>query len=394
MFCSRTRSVSLALLTATLLQGCGALSDALPDRRVDYKKGRVSAQPLELPPDITTAAIDPELQVPGRSLDGTARYSDYAGVVGQPTGGQRVTAATVLPQIDSVKQVRSGNQRWLAVEGDRRKVWDKVREFWAEQGFRLLEANPNAGLMVTSWKENRADLADDPITKAVSSVADFLYAAGTRDQYRVRLEIGADSQTTEIYVAHRGMAESTQEIPQTVGVEGSTWVQRPSDPDLEAEMLARIRAFLLQREVRQARAIAKGDLPDGPVALLTNDEKGDKQLRLSVDFSTAWRLTARALDRAGYVIEDRDRQRGLYFVRYDPPDLAEPEPKKKGWLSRLAFWRSDDPAPAKRSYPKYALGLEEAGESTWLVVKDAKDFERVRSRDADDLLADLEHQFN
>lgn len=387
------RSVAPVLLAATFVSACGTISDALPDRRVDYKKGRVSAQPLELPPDVTTSSINPELRVPGSDLDGTARYSEYAGTA-NPVAGQVVTATSVLPSIDAVRLEKSGGERWLLVKGDRRKVWDKVREFWAESGFRLLESSPNAGLMVTSWKENRADLADDPITKTLSSVADFLYTTGTRDQYRVRMERGENPADTEIHMVHQGMVETAQEISQTSGIEGTVWSPRPAEPALAAEMLARMQAFLLKSEVNKQRAIAQGDLPSGPIALMIEDENGGLQMRLSVDFSKAWRLTGRALDRAGYVIGERDRTRGLYFVRYNPPDQVAETPEKKGLLSRMAFWRSDEPKAPKPVYPQMVVSLEESSESTWLLIKDKDSLEPLRSRDADRLLADLEREFN
>jgi len=47
-----------------------------------------------------------------------------------------------------------------------------------------------------------------------------------------------------------------------------------------------------------------------------------------------------ALDRIGFVVEDRDRAGGVYFVRYADPEADSK--KEKGFLSKLAFWSSDD----------------------------------------------------
>jgi outer membrane protein assembly factor BamC len=80
-------------------------------------------------------------------------------------------------------------------------------------------------------------------------------------------------------------------------------------------------------------------------ARATVDRGADGQLNLKVNdqFDRAWRRVGLALDRIGFVVEDRDRSRGLYYVRY--ADLAATEDnseKKKGFLESLKFWGSDD----------------------------------------------------
>ena len=41
----------------------------------------------------------------------------------------------------------------------------------------------------------------------------------------------------------------------------------------------------------------------------------------------------------GFTVEDRDRSKGLYFVRYIDPEVDN-KTADKGWLSRLKFWGS------------------------------------------------------
>jgi outer membrane protein assembly factor BamC len=45
------------------------------------------------------------------------------------------------------------------------------------------------------------------------------------------------------------------------------------------------------------------------------------------------------LDRVGFAVEDRDRSAGIYYVRYKDP-MAE-DVQDKGFMSKLAFWKSD-----------------------------------------------------
>ena len=41
----------------------------------------------------------------------------------------------VLPAQTNARVERSGNQRWLVVQGEPDAVWNVVKEFWQEMGF-------------------------------------------------------------------------------------------------------------------------------------------------------------------------------------------------------------------------------------------------------------------
>jgi outer membrane protein assembly factor BamC len=57
------------------------------------------------------------------------------------------------------------------------------------------------------------------------------------------------------------------------------------------------------------------------------------------DFERAWRRVGLSLDRLGFQVQDRDRSKGVYYVKY----LTEAQAKKSG-LAKLAFWDTDAPA--------------------------------------------------
>jgi outer membrane protein assembly factor BamC len=66
----------------------------------------------------------------------------------------------------------------------------------------------------------------------------------------------------------------------------------------------------------------------------------------------------------GFTVEDRDRSKGLYFVRYVDPEADVKRKKDEGWLSRLAFWRSDSPDAAMRNAQFRILVRGEGAAST------------------------------
>ncbi len=55
------------------------------------------------------------------------------------------------------------------------------------------------------------------------------------------------------------------------------------------------------------------------------------------------------LDRVGFTVEDRDRSKGFYFVRYVDPQVDALTKKDEGFLDWLMFWRSA-PDPKAEQY--------------------------------------------
>ena len=76
-----------------------------------------------------------------------------------------------------------------------------------------------------------------------------------------------------------------------------------------------------------------------------------------------------ALDRVGFTVEDRDRSRGLYFVRYVDPDADNRSKKDTGLMSKLAFWKSDTPVNGNAQYRIY---VSEDGQQSVVKVLSAE----------------------
>jgi outer membrane protein assembly factor BamC len=342
-----------ALAFALLLAGCG--SSLLESKRIDYKSaGQVP--PLEVPPDLTTPTRDDRYMVPDVSPKGTATYSAYSAErAGQ---GATSTGQDVLPTPEKMRIERSGSQRWLVVGAPPDKVWPTVKDFWLELGFIIAIELPDAGIIETDWAENRAKIPQDFIRNTLGKVLEGMYSTPERDKFRTRLEPGSEPGSTEIYISHRGMVE----IFTTEGKDITKWQPRPPDPELEAEMLRRLMVRLGTDEQRaQALTAVK---PAEERAKLVKQGEGVGALELQEAFDRAWRRVGLALDRVGFTVEDRDRSKGLYFVRYVDPEADVKRKKDEGWLSRLAFWRSDSPDAAMRNAQFRILVRGEGAAST------------------------------
>jgi outer membrane protein assembly factor BamC len=327
----------VALAAPALVAGCG-LGEMISGSPVEYKSAG-KLPPLEVPPDLTRPGRDDRYAVPDVSPGGTATFSAYNAERG---GGPRATE--VLPTAAGVRIEREGNTRFLVVNEPPDKIWPVVKEFWQENGFLLKIDMADAGVMETDWAENRARIPQDPLRNVLGKLLDQAYSTGERDKFRTRLE-RTPSGGTEIFISHRGMVE--QVVNSSRGMEGTVWEPRPADPELEAEFLRRMMVKLGVEDARAKAMVA----PDGKRqerAQLVKGADGASLLRVDDPFDRAWRRVGVALDRVGFTVEDRDRAKGVYFVRYADPK-AEMK-KDTGLLSKLAFWRSDDTAKPAEQY--------------------------------------------
>ncbi len=376
------RRLALPLTLLALLAGCSSMS-FLEGKKIDYKSaGKVPS--LEVPPDLTSPATDTKFVVPDVGPQGSATFSTYNRErAGQPQAG----GTDLLPSQPKVIVERSGTQRWLAVRAAPEQVWPVVKEFWQEMGFIIKTEAPEAGLMETDWAENRAKIPQDVIRSTLGKVLDSLYSTSERDKFRTRLERGVDAGVTEIYISHRGMYEVIQ------GGDGGNktiWQPRPADPELEAEMLRRLMVRFGVEEARAQTQIATAAVVER--ARMIRAQDGSQTLSVLDSFDRAWRRVGLALDRVGFTVVDRDRSKGQYFVRYVDPEI-DGKKEEKGWLSKLAFWSSDESKTIRQE--QYRILVTETGAqnaATCLVQVQNKDGKAEVSETAGKILKLLHEQ--
>ena len=342
-----TAVFALAACSGTLLEG----------KKIDYKSAG-TAKPLNVPDDLSKPPTSDRYNIPD-SPSGSATASEYVEGQGNRPGAAPAPTA-VLPSQEKVRFERAGSQRWIVVDADADALWPVIKEFWQDNGFLLYVESQKTGVMETDWAENRAKIPDSFIRKVIGKVLDSAYSSPERDRFRTRLERGQKDGTTEIYISHRGMAQVNTSKDRYS--EKVMWQVRPVDPDLEAEMLSRLALRLGARD-DQIKTQAKA--ADQPKATIAKSGELPEALMLVDSFDRAWRRVGLALDRVGFTVEDRDRSKGLYFVRYVDADAAD---KEKGFWSKMAFWRDDGP----KKDEQYRVSVAGATSGTEVKVLDAK----------------------
>lgn len=312
---------SLPLLVIAL-GGCGITETG----KIDYRSGQKTT-PLVVPPDLT-------------QLSKETRYAVVNGSVSASNAQAAPDVSKSAVELGSagstgIRMDRQGNQRWLVINQPSDAVWNTLRKFWVTNGFVFATDNKALGILETEWAENRAKIPMDGLRKLFGGMIDSIYSTSERDKFRTRIEVNAQGET-EVYVSHRGVIEvyTEERSGQTI------WQPRPTDPELETEFLRRIMLSLGSNEL-QAKAAVEAAIPPALSALVTQD--GIQVLAIAENFDRSWRRVGLALDRSGFTVEDRDRSKGVYQVRYVPLPDAKNEP---GFFQKL-FTSKKDAQPQK-----------------------------------------------
>ena len=320
--------VGMAGALLVLLAGCGLFAE----KHVDYQAGATQSESLEVPPDLSKP-VDGELYKVPQGGTGNPQATK-AGV----TNGA-VLEKPVLPVISGVHMERAGAQRWLVVHDTPENVWRVVKAFWTENGFVLDSEDQSAGIMETNWKEDRVKPAQTGGADASGSGSGEGLSSGERDQYRSRLERGKEAGTVEIYLSHRGLV-ATVDAHQAI-----QWLPRANDPELEAQMLKRLMVRLGGNPAVEVAVKSGGE------ATLQVADNGVGSILIKDEFDRSWRRVGLAIDRLKWVLDDKDRSKGIYFLK----------PIKAGGKFKL-------PKEAGESMANYRVLVQDGGATCTVLV--------------------------
>ena len=366
---------SLIVVLALGLTACSSFSSLTASDKVDYKKqGEVRGPNLALPPDLITAQADRRFIV----QDGTATMSEYSQAV-KKSSQMRTNVLTGIP---GMKIERDGDKRWLVVDKSAASLYPQIKDFWQENGFLLLIDSPSTGIMETDWAENRTTIPQDIIRRTLGKVLDSLYDSGERDKFRTRLEVQKPD-VTEIYISHKGAIEvPLKDASTTIS---TRWTVRPSDPELEAIFLTRLMERLgMTQEQAKAQITTTAAAPKTPKAKLIEDG-AETRIEMTQSFDRAWRDVGLALDRSNFTVDDRDRSKGIYFVRYvNPKDLGD----SRGWFGRT-FGKTDD---ADKKAKVYRVVVQDRGQNQIVISVQDSDGKPENTATGNQLLTTLDRQ--
>jgi outer membrane protein assembly factor BamC len=367
------------MFAATVALACMAgCADVQMSDKIDYRSA-APPKPLDVPPELSQLPKDDRFQVPSVSASSVKTPQATA-----PAG------PAAVPTVTAAKFERDGSQRWLAVNLPPEQVLDQVRETFKAAGLGIERDDANLGIVETVWAENHAKLPLDILRRTLGKITDAFYSTSELDKFRARVERTPED-TSEVFLSHRGMAEvyTNNQKDQTI------WQVRPADPELEAEMLRRLQLrFLPTAATANATAAATSAPAEqrAPAAqpqnahLIKGSTVADSKVQIEEPFDRAWRRVGLALDRGGFTVEDRDRTKGVYFVRYLDPDYEAKMRDKQGFFTRV-FGRD-----AKIDAQQFRILVAgNSGNGTEVTVQD-KDGQPEASATGGKILAQLTEQ--
>ena len=328
--------------------GCSSLpslGDVLPDKQNDYQKSR-DLPALEVPPDLTITQGEYAAVLPSDQEANTLSEFERQ----RAAGTRKSLGGAVLGGGES------NGEQWLALQGNTADIWSELGQFWLDKGYALDINDVELGVLETDWKEDK----------------------GARNKFKIFAEPGQSGDTIVFLSSER------QE-----SLEG-TWLESAPDADLEKKTIRKLSLHFYGTEFEDtgsaATAANKSSLskPVKPTAEILGLGEGKSYLAVPQEFTRAWRDTELVLERAGYIVQEKKQERGMYKFLYFKPGVE----KEKGLLDKLKFWGGDEDEGMS-----YQLSLTGVGAKTEIIVMDAEG-EWETGEDAGEILAKLKDLYN
>lgn len=263
--------VWVVILTVLLVSGC-----TWRDRANDYRQAQLS-KPIVLPPGIESTALHDSYRVPGIESH-TVLPGKFA--VPQPD-----------PLIKDVEQgvvriQKMGEDRWILLDGSPGQIWPRLRGFLNLGGFPVARTDAVNGIIETGWVQPRSE-------------------GLPRERFRFRIEQGVQRGTSEIYV-----------LQSVVDNDQGRWPRGSFSEQREQDMTMALAQYLADSEAASSVSmLAERNAETGGKIFLVQGEP--PYIRLLLPFERAWASLENALSKAGFVVDDRDRSQGRYWVTID-----------------------------------------------------------------------------
>ena len=238
-------------------------------------------------------------------------------------------------------------------------------------GFKVKVANKRTGVLETEWIST-ADLSTSSSSR-LDKWLDSMSGFADKRKFRTRLELGSQNGTTEIFLSHRSSFAGADQHYNIKENRGDTWdiekiftipeyvsdeedsrsntvkseQMKVEDYEINSEILRRLMIklgatdFDAKEKIERPQEIVKAEL--------INTEQG-KFIQMNDPYDRAWRRLSLALDMIGFITEDRDRSKGIFYVKYKDIELPvmEESEKDKGLIDSLLFWRDEDEAEKEK----------------------------------------------
>ncbi len=330
----------ILIISFIAFYGCSKLpkiDQVLTDKRTVYQKSKDIAV-LEVPPDLTITEGKNKAVIPGEAESTT--LSEF-----QRQRDQRIKRGNLVLGTGEAE-----NEQWLALQGAISDLWPGLNQFWLNKNYKTDLNDQELGVLETAWKENGSD----------------------RVRYLIFAEPNEQGDTIIFLSSQR------QELSE------GKWFDSVPDVQLEKAMIRELNRYFYGNAIGTKNTVATTTSNLEPIqskalAEIIDIGQGKMYLVVQEEFTRSWLNTEKIILQAGYIIVDRNQEKGTYDFIYLKPEGE----RKKGFLSKLKFWsdEQDEGTP-------YQLSLTGVGNKTEIIVVN-KGSEWETGEDASDILARL-----
>jgi len=334
------------LCAALLLNGCGFLfgdDGVFPDNSSDYLNA-AEASALVLPEDMDADLPADQYVIP---------ELEFSNVLPDKYEVPRVEPLDNIESKGSVVIQSFKGEQWVLIKRSPAQTWPLVLQFLQSNQIPLLYSSAEKGVIETGWLRDKYAGTQDKFNNIQERSGD--------ERYQFVLKHGVQRLTTEIVVKQAD--RKTEKLQGQLWKESSSQVRQENMVTLLAEHLAG------SPDQSSHSLLAQGI---GSVSKVSLEYHADGQpfIHLQLPFDRGWGSLKLALTKAGFVVDDLNREKGIYYTKFVP----KAKKKKAGFIRRtfrfFAFWKSTKEETAFAQYQ-----IRTVDKNSYLEISIARDGE-------------------
>ena len=337
---SRTLKTLPVMACVLMLAGCAnpfGKEGYFRDKSGDYTKAQVT-QPLSIPESMNTLPIGDALAIPEINQE----YSELSEDFSVPRPDQRLTRKE--GGVFSIE--REGDQQWLQAGKAPSEVWPRVLAFLELNDVVLAQQNVKQGFLETQWADLGRDKERGFMYRTIGKLVGVEDVDPMEDRFRMEIRQGIHSDSTEIYLQHKGRPltkEGEQPAP-----EPENWDNlQARSLRLNTGVLNELLLYLVKDEDEKSVSYLAQDLDLGSLVSMDRDGNGNPLLKIDqLSYARSWAAVGGALEKAGVDVTDRNRSAGIFYIQIDPKGQVGKPAEEPGFFAGLfGKGKKEDEAP-------------------------------------------------
>jgi len=309
------KNIYVFILISFLITGCSTMADyaknIISDPRneklvyktnEDYSSGQID---LILPPNLNNPDTKNSLSLPEIVENNIEKLF------------------TIDTKLEGIKVYKQGTSMFLSVKTqDKISLWEKIKTFWRQEGFLLVNSDLTVSSMRTNYLENLSEVQLGAIQRVVGRYVPLLVSPETRDSYKTRLIKKDDGY--DILITHYGkefMSDGDSEF---------RWQNRARDPEFENEMINRMYIYLGGNEARETGYIVAKSTGIRNQVSIYSDDNNLQTLYVPDIYERTYPAVVTALDILGINIIDQKQSDGYIKI-----SLNDKENRDDGFFSNI-----------------------------------------------------------